>query len=341
MKNAYRIIDVNLNRLFEGLKTVEDIVRFQLEDDSVLRQIRRVHFLTQQAARAIPYASLIAHRMSEQDLGRESRFDGQPRLDVADLLRANFNRIKAAARVLEEVAKVQKLPFARFKELRFKIYDIEKHVVRSMMKRFDPRFYVILDEKYSPELKLGPLVKGMAEAGVGLVQLRMKQSSAADFYRLAKTLRQLTAGTGTKLIINDRLDIALAVEADGLHIGQTDLPLVKVKEIAGHFIVGQSVDNVSEARRAEREGADYVAVGSIFPTPTKHDAKVVGLKILKNVAGAVEVPVVAIGGITLTNARQVFRHGASGIAVCSAVLEGNADENLRRLGKLLRRIKGR
>ncbi len=337
MKNAYRIIDVNLNRLFEGLKTVEDVVRFHLEDDSVLRRIRRIHFLAGQAARTIPYASLIAHRMSGQDLGRESRFDRQPRAGLTDLLRANFNRIKEAARILEEMAKLQKLPFARFKELRFKAYDLEQHVVRSVTKLFDPRFYVILDEAYLPGLKLAPLVKTMGEAGVGLVQLRMKQALTAEFYRAAKRLRPLTAAAGIKLVINDRLDITLAVGADGVHIGQNDLPLARVRALAEHLIVGQSVDNASQARRAEREGADYVAVGSIFPTATKHDAPVVGLKTLKRVAGAVGVPVVAIGGITLSNVRQVFRHGASGIAVCSAVLEGDVEANFKQLGSLVRR----
>ncbi len=339
MKSTYRIIDVNFNRLFEGLKIVEDVIRFYFEDRKLLSEVRRIESQARDLYQKTPYDKLILHRYSEGDLGRRAGFDYGKRASVEELLRANLNRIKGACRGLEEVSKLHTLTFGKFKRIRFLIYDLEKEILLKLAKKFVPTFYVILDEKYIYSVDPAYLLRALRRHDVGMVQLRFKKASTDEFYRWAKKIRKLIPEGNMKFLINDRLDIALASGADGIHIGKEDLPLAKIRKVAPHMIIGQTVRSVTDAREAEKQGADYVAVGSIFPTTTKADARVVGLRLLRKISNAVEMPVVAIGGIKLANVEKVLRQGASGIAVCSAIFEGSITKNLGRLGREIKKIK--
>jgi thiamine-phosphate pyrophosphorylase len=155
-----------------------------------------------------------------------------------------------------------------------------------------------------------------------MVQLREKEASAGEFFALAKELLALTRPHRIPLIINDRLDIALAAGADGLHIGQSDLPLKEARRIAGEdFIIGVSAATREEALEAERGGASYIGAGAVFPTGSKADVSaVIGLGGLGAICAAVKIPVVGIGGIGPGNACAVMEAGAAGIAVISAIL---------------------
>ena len=165
-----------------------------------------------------------------------------------------------------------------------------------------------------------------------MIQLRAKTMHDAEFLRNARKIRKAINGRNVKFIINNRLDIALACAADGLHLGQTDMPVRDAREIAGDMlIIGASARKLEQAVRAESQGADYLGVGAVFPTRTKNDARVCGLKTLRMISSRVRIPVIAIGGITDKNYHNVLRAAAAGIAVSSYLFEGNLRKRLRSL----------
>jgi thiamine-phosphate pyrophosphorylase len=183
------------------------------------------------------------------------------------------------------------------------------------------RLYLCTDRTLLKGRALLEAVEAAISGGVTLVQLREKELPARDFFSLAKEMLNLTNRYNVPLIINDRLDIALAVGAAGVHLGQEDLPLKAARRLAGNdFIIGVSARNLEAALTAELEGADYLGCGAVFPTGTKKAANVIGPEGLAAVVSSVRIPVVGIGGIGLGNAAEVMAAGAAGIAVISAIL---------------------
>jgi thiamine-phosphate pyrophosphorylase len=167
---------------------------------------------------------------------------------------------------------------------------------------------------------LVPLLDAVLAGGCRVVQLREKIMPLSDLYPVALALRRRCREAGCLFIVNDRVDLALAVEADGVHVGQDDLPAREARRLlrAG-MILGVSTHDEGQARRAMADGADYVAVGSMFPTGSKAGFRLVGPDLLRRVRPEIPVPLVAIGGITLDNAAEVIRAGADAVAVISAV----------------------
>jgi len=165
------------------------------------------------------------------------------------------------------------------------------------------------------------IAKAAIDVGASIIQYRDKYASSRKLFADAFELRRLTRDAGALLIINDRVDIALAVEADGVHLGQDDLSLGEARRIVGDiYIIGISATCIDEAVEAAEQGADYIGLGPIFPTPSKNDAAPpMGLDGLVEIRETVDVPIVAIGGITIDNIEEVVRAGADGIAVISAV----------------------
>jgi thiamine-phosphate pyrophosphorylase len=164
--------------------------------------------------------------------------------------------------------------------------------------------------------------RAVLQAGVRLLQLRDKTATTRQLVQIGQQLRALTRQHDARLIVNDRLDVALAVEADGVHLGQDDLPVSLARRIAGkHLLIGVSAETIEEARQAEADGADYLGVGPMFATPTKPDAGApVGPERLRVIKHAVRIPVFGIGGVTLQNAPAVLNAGADGICVISAIV---------------------
>jgi len=165
-------------------------------------------------------------------------------------------------------------------------------------------------------------VRAAVETGVSVVQYRNKDGETRELYEEAKILRELCRGTGTRFIVNDRIDIALAVDADGVHIGQEDMPYREVRRLMGPGkIIGVSVHTLELAIEAERDGADYLGVGPVFPTTTKPDALApTGVSLVREVKEAVGIPVAAIAGISLENVDEVINAGADMVCAISAVL---------------------
>jgi thiamine-phosphate diphosphorylase len=184
------------------------------------------------------------------------------------------------------------------------------------------RLYLCTDRVLSLGRPLGETISAAAAGGLTMVQLREMDATSREFYGIALELRALTRRLGIPLVINDRADIALAVGADGLHIGQSDLPLKKARQLAGRgMFIGISVGTVAEALAAERDGADYLGAGPVYPTGSKADAReAIGVRGLADICAAVRIPVVGIGGLKAGNAGEALCAGAAGVAVISAIL---------------------
>ncbi len=189
------------------------------------------------------------------------------------------------------------------------------------IKKIDYSLYLVADSSFITLETAEKKVTEAIEGGVTIVQLRAKDISAAEFYNMALKIKMITGYYNMPLIINDRVDIAIAADADGVHTGQEDLPVKEVRKLIGiNKIMGISVSNITEAEKAERDSADYLGAGAMFPTDTKLDAKYVSIEELREIKKKVQIPVVAIGGINAGNAEKIFCAGADGIAVVSAVL---------------------
>ncbi len=188
--------------------------------------------------------------------------------------------------------------------------------------RINLSLYVILDRSLARGRSLVQIADQAVQGGATCIQVREKDMSSRELYLLSLQLRELTRKRNVPLIINDRLDIALAVKADGVHLGQDDLPAEAARRIiSSNMILGVSAENVQQALEAQKAGASYLGVGAIYATSTKPDAgDPIGLKALSSICSKVDIPVVGIGGIHAGNARQVIEAGARGVAVISCIV---------------------
>ncbi len=203
----------------------------------------------------------------------------------------------------------------------------------------DCGLYIITDETLAPGCSHIQIAKESLIGGAKIIQLRDKRRNGAELYSIAREIKALCTVHHASFIVNDRLDIALASQADGVHLGQDDLPLCAARLLAPRpFRIGVSVGTIEEAVDAEKNGADYLGVGPVYPTGTKPDAgPAVGPELIRQIRAHVRIPIFAIGGITLTNAKQVLAAGADGIAVISAVIcSPNIADTTKKFVELMR-----
>ncbi|MBN2062544.1 MAG: thiamine phosphate synthase [Deltaproteobacteria bacterium] len=196
------------------------------------------------------------------------------------------------------------------------------------MKRIDYSLYLVTDRGLSRGRPTIEIVKSAVRGGVTVVQLREKHITTKEYIREALEIKGFLNEKNIPLIINDRIDIAMAVEADGVHIGQNDMPLETAKNILkGSMLIGVSVESVEDAIEADIAGADYISVSPVFPTPTKTDtAPALGLEGIARISALIKKPVIGIGGINKMNCAEVIRSGANGISVVSAVCSAEDPE---------------
>jgi len=335
---TFRIIDASLNRAAEGLRFLEDTARFVLNDAALTEQLKSIRH--EIITGDWPFhQQLIQSRDSQGDVGANIEVEGgRNKKTLASAVVANSRRVQEALRTLEEVAKIEDsvLPVSseKLQASRFAMYTIEKNLVSRLLRQDKTEqikdLYAIIDTQSLRGRDPVKITRQVIRGGAKVIQLRDKTTKKKDLLLIAQSLADLCKENGALFIMNDNLDIALAAGADGLHIGQEDLSVAAARKLTPlDMIIGCSVFNAAQAKQAVAEGADYVAVGAIFPTPSK-DTLVLGLEPLRQVKQAVSVPVVAIGGINTNNLTEVKKAGADSIAVIGAVLGAVSPEKAAR-----------
>ncbi len=198
-----------------------------------------------------------------------------------------------------------------------------------------PALYAILDPEQTAGRSIDRVLDELLKAGAQWLQLRVKSLAPAEFFELARRARARTRAHGCKLIINDRIDIALGCDADGVHLGQDDLPLAAGRKLIGDKIIGISTHDLAQAQEAEQGGADYIGFGPMFGTLTKNTGYAArGVDRLREIRAGIKLPIVAIGGITEQNALQVWQAGANSVAIISDILR--ADDITGKVARILR-----
>ncbi len=331
MRDVYRILDANANRAREALRVIEDLARFGLDDASVAGPAKEMRSRLARTMRRFPPEALLVSRDTPGDVGTELTSPTEAeRADAPAVADAACKRLSEALRTLEEYAKVAakatgagpETP-AAFQALRYDAYTLQQRVGLRLAGagRFERvRLYVLVTSALCRREPVATAEAAIA-GGADCIQLREKEMPDREVLALARGLREITQPADVMLIINDRADIAAAASADGVHLGQADLPIAAARRLlrAG-AVAGKSTHDIDQARAAAGEGADYIAVGPMFPTATKDAGAVAGVEVLRKVAGEIKLPIVAVGGITAGNVAGIVAAGAGRVAVCSAVI---------------------
>ncbi len=326
-----RIIDVNLNRTAEGLRILEEISRFILNNpdfSSFLKKSRHTICQFQEN----DYQNLLMARDSLNDIGPKIQ-NPDFRMDVETVFKANVKRVQQSLRVLEECDINNS---SDYEKLRYELYDFEKKiwsVLKLDLKKYllnNKKLYLVTNsDGFESDDKFLDAIASALSGGVDIVQLREKKSNAKRIIELGHKIRQLASEYNALFIINDRVDIARIVKADGVHLGQDDIEIDYAKEIIGRDkIIGISTHEPEQAIKAIKDGADYIGVGPVFETPTKPGRKSVGLEYVKWASeNVVDIPFFAIGGINQENVCKVIAAGAKNIAVVRAIMNVNSPQN--------------
>jgi thiamine-phosphate pyrophosphorylase len=354
-----RILDASLNRAGEGLRVVEDYLRFALDDPFLTNQIKSLRHDLAEAAAAFPSTDRHAARETTHDVGTSLTTPAeQDRSDMWAVCLASLKRAEQSLRSLEEYGKLADATFAKSMEsLRYRLYTLEKAIDlgRSSRDRLENvRLCVLIDGRRSAA-EFEQLVRALVEAGVDMIQLRDKQLDDRELLGRARLLVSLTradrarrqppapprvkllsgnekvktpaepgadsfVARSTLAVINDRADMAVAVDADGVHVGQEDLPVKEVRMIVGtRTLIGVSTHNIEQARAAVFDGANYLGAGPTFASQTKAFDAFAGLDYLRAVSREIRLPTFAIGGITAENLPDVLATGMTRVAVGSAI----------------------
>lgn len=320
----YRILDAAANRAREGLRVLEDYVRFAWNDRHLARLCKELRHELTALLGELPQMALLSARNTLEDVGTHL---GTPaeyrRAQPADVLAAACKRTEEALRCLEEFGKVLNTHFGpRCEQLRYRVYTLEKAVLRTGFNRdrlASQQLYLLLTEELCPR-GAGPVLHAALAAGVRMVQIREKRMTDRELVERCRWARRVTHEADALLIINDRPDIAAVVDADGVHVGQSELTVAEARQIVGpDRLVGVSTHNLEQAHQAVLDGADYLGVGPVFPSRTKTFSTLAGLDFVHQVAGEITLPWFAIGGITVDNIAQVCEAGASRVAVSAAI----------------------
>ncbi len=322
--DTYRILDAAANRAREGLRVVEDFVRWAWNDGFLSQQLKECRHELAASLRHLPLAALLTARDTQQDVGTEIRTASEYcRTSPADVATASLKRLEEALRSLEEYSKIVDPELsARIEQLRYRVYTIEKsiHATHSARLRLADHRVCLLATHNLCHHGLGPAVLGALQAGVRMIQLREKSLPDCEFLTIARLVRTWTNDFNALLIVNDRPDLAALTNADGVHVGQDDLPIAAARKILGpDKLVGVSTHSLEQVRQAVLDGADYLGVGPCFPSATKKFDAFPGLEFVRQVAAEIELPWFAIGGITAENLPDVMHAGATRIAVSGAI----------------------
>lgn len=334
-----RIIDANFNRIGEGLRLLEEIARLMLDDPDLTGQLKTLRHNLIRSDSSFQQL-LLQSRDAGSDVGADLEVAGEGKeKELPLILVANARRVQESLRTLEELAKTAEAPpeleSEKFKTARFSLYTIEQALMARLTRREKLKLisglYVIIDTQLLKGRHHLDVAGQAISGGARTIQLRDKVQNRKDLITVARQMKTLCAEREALFIMNDYLDVALDSDADGLHLGQDDLPVKAARRLLPPGkIIGCSTTSPELAKAARADGADYIAVGAIYPTSSKIStttpAKVVGLETLRRVRQVIKGPIVAIGGITGDNVSEVMAAGADSAAVISAVVGAESPE---------------
>jgi thiamine-phosphate pyrophosphorylase len=325
-RSAYRIIDANFNRAREACRVVEEFCRFVLNSSSLTERAKKLRHKLSASIGKLNAGRLIAGRDTPGDVGVGMTIEKQlTRGNLNDCFIAGCKRLTEALRALAEIIRIDNESLAAaIEKLRFDAYTLEKDIIifsDTSTKFKSVRLYIVITSNLPADVI--SLTHKCAEGGADCIQLRAKDVEDDRHFALAVEFVKICKDAGIISIINDRTDIAVACGADGVHLGQNDLPVEQARRLQlAPLIIGKSTHSLKQLKAACAENLTYVGLGPVYATPTKPGADAVGLEY---VTGATQeladtgIGHVAIGGITPDNVEHVLAAGAESIAVCSAV----------------------
>lgn len=336
--SVYRILDASANRCREGLRVVEEYARFYRNDAQVTALLKSLRHRLVATLNGFRLEKHLYCRDTPGDVGtRISLPSEQSRQSLRDVLQANLKRIAESLRVLEEYGKIiDSTAASEIESIRYELYEVEKHLLDHSREALltllqQATIYLLVSEASCSHHSLEQTVRQSIAGGVGIVQLREKHDSDRILLQKARLLRQVTREMGALLIMNDRPDLAVLCDADGVHVGQDELTVAEVRRIVGkEMLVGLSTHSLQQAQTGEAEGADYLGVGPVFPSGTKQFQNFVGTELLSQISAKISIPWYAIGGITSENARQAREAGAGRIAVSQVLCQAAEPEGVAR-----------
>lgn len=332
MTNLKRIMDANLNRATEAARILEEIARFLLDDKNLsekLKNIRhKINFVQEE-----DYGKYLQSRDTENDVGVDIK-NSDKRINIENIFKANIKRLQQALRTLAEYSVKNKENSVLFEKLRYESYTLEKIMWDNLKEKYnqikleDKKLYLVTNsDKFRSEDEFLDAIASALEGGVDVLQFREKNMPARKIIELGKKIKQLCLQYEVTFIVNDRVDIAAILEADGVHLGQDDLDVKSAREILGDkCIVGVSTHAPEQALKAVEDGADYIGVGPVFATPTKEGRIPVGLDYVKWVSKNIDIPAFAIGGINEENVNEVIGSGAKRVAVVRAIINAKSPD---------------
>jgi thiamine-phosphate pyrophosphorylase len=329
-EGVYRILDANANRATEGLRTVEEFARFMLDDADLLKTAKLLRHDLGTALAKLSRASRMAARDTDSDVGTRATTGTEfKRPEVSEVIVAATERVQQALRSLEEFGKLLDTDFARSIEaIRYRAYtlhrDLELRAFKlSRRRRLKTATLYLLIDCMDDETVFADRIRRLSEAGVDVFQLRDKAADERTLLSRAKLGVTVTKDSGALFIVNDRVDLAVAAGADGVHVGQEEMPVQDARMILGpERLIGVSTHDTNQVHQAISEGADYIGCGPTFPGNTKSFERFPGPAFLDAVhrqTKATPIPAFAIGGIAADNLKQVLQTGFHRIAVTAAI----------------------
>jgi thiamine-phosphate pyrophosphorylase len=324
--DTHRIVDACSNRAREGLRVVEDYCRFVLDDTFLTGQLKQLrHDLAAALADWWP-DPLLAARDTAGDVGTELSTNAEAqRVSLRDVAQANWKRVQEALRSLEEFGKLQGSGKGRaLEQIRYRSYTLERAILLGASARerlAEARLYVLLSSATCAH-SLERTIAEAAAGGADIIQLREKGLTDRELLQHATDVRRWTRRAGVLLFINDRPDVARLVEADGVHLGQDDLPIREVRRIVGpDALIGVSTHTIEQVRQAVLDGASYLGVGPTFASRTKEFPALSGLDFVRLACAETTLPAFALGGIDASNINEVLAAGAKRVAVSQAIAQ--------------------
>lgn len=324
----WRILDAAENRAREGLRTIEDYVRFTLDDGHLTNCLKEARHGLRVIFNELQVESRLAFRETLQDVGTALEAETElSRANLASICQANFKRVQEALRSLEEFVKLVSPDAARsLKQLRYRCYTLEKSISATEVGRAhlaSAPLCVLVDGRASRE-EFCDLCRRLVRSGVPVIQLREKKLCDRELLDRALALKEIVEGTPTLAIMNDRPDLAQIAKLAGVHLGQDDLSVHSARQIVGsNTLIGVSTHSLAQAHAAVMQGANYIGMGPMFSSRTKNFPahEIQGPELARQIRGEISLPAFAIGGITTENLPQLMDAGVLQIAVSSSIVD--------------------